>query len=316
MTDPSSSGSTTVVADRYEPLLGTVVEVRIELEGSGREAEADALSESVAHEMLRLQSVLSSVDRASEFSRWCRGAVEQPSTELATVLELAARWRVCSDGRFDPAAGLLTDRWRRAEAEGVDPTDDELRALTEDIARPRWSIVEGSIVRHRDASDCTLNALAKGWIADRGAELAAAVDGLLLAAVNAGGDISVRGPDGLRVGIEDPTTPWDNATPLVVVRLRDAGLATSGSARRGFDIDGAHHSHVLDPRTGRPVDDAASITVVADDAATADVLATVLGVQPADDAIAEAEERGLPCLVVRSDGTRHTTDAWRDLVVS
>ena len=64
----------------------------------------------------------------------------------------------------------------------------------------------------------------------------------------------------------------------MTIELRDAGMATSGRARRGYRIGGRWYSHVIDPRTGRTVDDVASVTVVASSAATADVLATLLGV--------------------------------------
>lgn len=305
--------TSTRLVDRYEPLLGTVVEVRIELRGRDRDAEADALSESIADEMLRLQSVLSSVDPTSEFSRWCRGEVLDPSPELSEVLALADEWQRRSSGRFDPAAGRLTERWRRAESEGIEPDDEELDRLVADIARPRWTVIDGAIVRSRDATDCTLNALAKGWIADRGADLVADVDDLVLVAVNAGGDIAARGPGSLLVGIEDPSTPYDNAPPLTAVELHSGGLATSGSARKGFTVAGIRRSHVLDPRTGRPVDEAASITIVADTAADADALATMLGVVPAADAAAEATALGLACLVVDRDGNRHSTREWRDI---
>ena len=206
------------LVDRYEPLLGTVVEVRIELDGEGRDDEADALSNSIADEILRLQSILSSVDPASEFSRWCRGEVAEPSAELSTVLGLAASWQSVSRGRFNPAAGVLSDRWTQAAHDGIAPDDLELERLAADIAAPRWGVVDGTVRRHRDASDCTLNALAKGWIADRAVEFANA-EGLLLVAVNAGGDIAVRGTTVLTVGIEDPFTPYDNATPLTTIAL-------------------------------------------------------------------------------------------------
>lgn len=301
---------TTRIVDRYEPLLGTVVEITVELSGTARD-DIDQVSESIAGEMLRLQSILSSVDPASEFSRWTRGQVDRPSEELSTVLVLASHWHSRSGGRFNPAAGVLTQRWTRAAAENATVDDAELERLAAAIAAPRWEVVGGEIRLLRDASDCTLNALAKGWIADRAAELATTVEGLVLVAVNAGGDIARRGTAPLLVGIEDPFTPFDTSPPMTVVELRAGGLATSGSARKWFDVAGTRQSHVLDPRTGRPVDGCASISVVAATAAEADVVATMLGVQPADAAVREAESLGFACLAVDGDGAVHATDAWR-----
>jgi thiamine biosynthesis lipoprotein len=308
--------STTRTSDRYEPLLGTVVEIDLELDGVGREPEADAFSSAIVDEMVRLQSILSSVDPDSEFSRWCRGEQSDTSPELLTVLALAADWQRRSRGRFTPAAGRLTRLWRAAELDGCEPDPAELATVVADIGEPRWSVVDGVAVRLVDTTDCTLNALAKGWIADRALAIAMAAEGVVSATINAGGDLVTGGRSERRIGIEDPATAWDNAPPLTTIVLRDAGLATSGGARRGFNIDGVLHSHVLDPRTGRPVDDVASISVVAPTAAEADVLATVLGVEPAVDALAEATALGLACLMVTADGQVLATEGWRRLEIS
>ena len=301
-----------MVVDRYEPLLGTTVEIRIELSGEGRKGEADLLSEAMADEIVRLQSVFSSVDPTSEFRRWARGEVIGPSAELIEVLALAAQWQHRSAGRFTPAVGALSALWLDAERDGHEPDQARLDAVVAEIAEPRWAVVDGVVTRLADASDCTLNALAKGWIADAVLRLAGtlAPDGCELLCVNAGGDLVHRGTRGLLVGIEDPFRPVDNLPPLIMVELRDRALATSGGSRRGFEIDGRRRSHVLDPRTGRPVDHLASISVVAADCSTADVLCTTLGLLDPADAIAEADALEVACLVIDADGARFVNDAW------
>ena len=310
--NPSRDPVTSVV-DRYEPLLGTVVEIRIELDGEDRHDEATALSDSMAGEILRLQAILSSVDPDSEFSRWCRGEVDAPSPELCEVLCLVDHWRCRSAGRLEPAAGVLSRAWERAAQSGTPPTDGELATLVADVAEPRWTVRSGAPVRLRDATDCTLNALAKGWIADRAAGLALETTGLRRVAVNAGGDIAVRGPSHLPVAIEDPSTPWDNAPPLTVVTVRNAGLATSGGARKWFDVDGTRWSHVIDPRSGRPAGRTASVSVVAHTTADADALATVLGVIDPEAALDEASNAGIACCIVGADGRILRTEGWHEL---
>ena len=97
-------------------------------------------------------------------------------------------------------------------------------------------------------------------------------------------------------------------------------VATSGRARRWFEVGGRRWSRVLDPRTGQPVDHTASATVVAPDAATADVLATVASVLAPSETMAFATDlraEGLPvsCLVVDRDGTQNRSDGWAALEV-
>ena len=92
---------------------------------------------------------------------------------------------------------------------------------------------DGPPVMLGDCSALNFNALAKGLVVERACQhvaAAVAVDELL---VNIGGDLRHVGGPGVIVAIEDPARPYDNAEPLTRVRLTGAGLATSGSSRRG-----------------------------------------------------------------------------------
>jgi thiamine biosynthesis lipoprotein len=84
------------------------------------------------------------------------------------------------------------------------------------------------------------------------------------------------------------------------VALRDAALATSGDYRQFFVRDGVRYSHVLDPRTGRPVTNGVvSVSVLAPDCALADGLATAVMVMGRDDGLALVERLpGVEALVV------------------
>ena len=102
--------------------------------------------------------------------------------------------------------------------------------------------------------------LVKGWSVDRAAAILDE-SGLRGYAVNAGGDIRVRGA--WRVGIQHPTVRDRIAAR---VEARDLAIATSGAYARG--------DHVLDPHTGRAPCGILSVTVVGPDLATADAYAT------------------------------------------
>src|SRR4029079_16724663 len=82
--------------------------------------------------------------------------------------------------------------------------------------------------------------------------------------VNLGGDVRAIGPraDGTpwRVGIRDP---GNQEASIASVALTDAAVATSGDYERGFEVDGRRYGHVLDPRTGMPVSQWRSVSVVA-----------------------------------------------------
>jgi len=120
-----------------------------------------------------------------------------------------------------------------------------------------------------------LGGIGKEYAVDRAIlDLRASTDTPCL--VNFGGDLAVTGPPSMRkawtVGIE-ATIPG-GADKLV--ELRHGALATSGDARRYLEKDGIRYGHVVDPRTGWPVNEAASsITVAADTCTQAGMLATL-----------------------------------------
>lgn len=295
--------------------MGTTVEVQVVLDGTDREVEGHAMVTEAISGMVRLQDLLSSVDPDSEFSRWTRDPSFVPGEELTRVLAEAAEWQGRSGGRFNPAIGVLSDLWRDAQSDDHPPDREVTRRLAESIAAPRWAVDQSGHVRQLDdCRPCTLNAFAKGWIVDRAVESLRHI-GVRTATVNAGGDLRRIGPDPLHVGIEDPTAPYDNQPPIAAVAVVDAAIATSGTAHRGFTIAEQRFGHVIDPRTGWPVDAIRSISVVASDTATADVLATVLGVEEPASAIAEAENLGLAVFIVDADGEVHRSRAWRAIEI-
>jgi len=315
----------------HQPLLGTVVEVRVggravATEGSGPAdpAEpAELVDAAVVAEIRRLEAVCSVHDPDSELQRWKSGRSARPGPELAAVLAAALDWQARSGGRFTVQAGLAVRRWRAAEASGTVPDARELAELAAAMAVAPYRVgTDGVPIATGDVSGVDLNAFAKGWIVDRAVEAGLAAlraagvadDGIELS-VNAGGDLRHVGATPVQVGIENPLRPYDNEPPLTTIALCGAGVATSGRARRGFRVGDHWFGHVIDPRTARPVDTVASISVVARDAATADVLATVLGVLAPAAAVDEATRFEVACMVVDPAGRVLTNGRWDDLVI-
>jgi thiamine biosynthesis lipoprotein len=110
------------------------------------------------------------------------------------------------------------------------------------------------------------SAFVKGWAVERGAEILSA-EGLTDFALNAGGDVAVRGgalPEPVwRVGIQHP---HDRQAIAAAISVTDAAVATSGLYERG--------AHLLDPDTGAPPSGVLSVTVVGPDLGTADAYST------------------------------------------
>jgi len=264
----------------------------------------------MVEEIGRLESVFSIFDDDSELSRWRRGG-GAAGPELVEVLGLAAEWRRLTKGAFNPLVGVMTEAWAEAAAAGEPPSTKRLERLVAAIR------VDGaaSLLSAEARGSLDLNAVAKGWIIDRAVErvLDAIAVGCLM--VNAGGDVAARG-GAVVVGVEDPARPYDNAAPLVAVRLENRALATSGHSRRGWEIAGFWLSHVIDPRTAMPCSHVASASVIADDLATADVLATALLVLRPGEADSVLDDVGpVAYLIAANDGSTVSSETWDELVV-
>ena len=296
--------------------MGTAVEVQLVLAGTDADAEGRSYISAAVEEMVRLQNVFSSVDPSSEFSRWARNDITEISTELSQVLSESANWQHSSGGRFNPAVAELTEFWNNAQRAGTMPDAASAHRVADAIASPRWQTSHnGTVEQLGDCSLCTLNAFAKGWIVDRAVEHLLKHHSVRTVTVNAGGDLRRSGADPLIVGIENPFRPFDNEPPIAAISVTNAAVATSGSARKGFRIGGKKLGHVIDPRSGWPVAATVSLSVVAATAATADALATILGVQQPADAIAEANEKGIPTFIVDCDGRQFRSEPWNQIEV-
>jgi thiamine biosynthesis lipoprotein len=137
-----------------------------------------------------------------------------------------------------------------------------------------------------------LGGIAKGYAVDRLCDMLAAVGPCL---VDAGGDIAVRGGS-WPVGVE-------TADGMLTLQLTGGAVATSGIDRRSWSSDVGRGHHVIDPATGRPAErDLLRVTVVADSAAEAEVLAKSLYLAGSAQATREADHLGTPTVLVTRDG--------------
>jgi hypothetical protein len=181
-----------------------------------------------------------------------------------------------------------------------------------------WALdTANSTATHLDQTPLALNSFAKSYIVGRAAEAALATEGVTGVVVNIGGDLAVRGNWTEPVSIADPQSDEENAAPIARLQIRDAAVATSGDYRRGVEIAGRHYSHIVDPRTGQPVDHVISATVVAPDAAQAGALATAMCVlQPEESRRLAARNPGVEYLLVAADGRRIPSSGWKGVALS
>lgn len=260
---------------RSQPLLGTFV--TISAYGPDRARLNAAVSDAFA-EIHRVDAVMSLHRPDSELSRLNALAVHKDvvvSDELFGVLVRAAEIARRTEGSFDVTIRPIADLWGFIWKDHRLPTPAELREALPRVGYLKMRLdAERRTVRFLEPGvSLDLGGIGKGHAVDR-AIARLHQHGITNALVKAGGDVRVTGrPPGQRdwsVQLEDPRKQGRR----VAVRLRDAALSTSGNYENFFDIAGRRYSHILDPRSGLPVQGVASCTVIAPTCTESDAWAT------------------------------------------
>ncbi len=248
--------------------LQLIGESRKTLEDAARKAVAELERIEVKYSRYRDESIVSRINQAAGSGR--KIPVDEETARLLDYADTAFRE---SGGLFDITSGVLRRAWNFREQKA--PEQDELAPLLELVG---WRLVSWQaphIALPREGMELDFGGFGKEYAADRVADLCRRA-GVRHGLVDLGGDLCVVGPhpDGSpwMVGIRDPSDP---ARALASLPLSHGSIATSGDYERFIEIDGKRYSHLLDPRTGWPVQSLAGVTVVADRSLIAGTASTV-----------------------------------------
>lgn len=213
------------------------------------------------------------------------------SPDLIALLQLAQHYYSITGGIFDPtiitnlaALGYNQD----FAALSSNPTSSiDLEKLTVNFrVRPQMSDlkIQGTEVSCPENFKVDLGGIGKGYLVDY-------LDQKLFSTIknywiSAGGDILVSGQDankvGWKIGVQNPVQPEQNIF-FINTQGRKIGIATSGIIKRAGQIGNFKWHHIIDPRTGLPVEnDLLSVTVIAPSTTQADIFAKtvlILGVE-------------------------------------
>jgi thiamine biosynthesis lipoprotein len=194
-----------------------------------------------------------------------RGEKDIPTTgEIAALIRETQRLAAQSEGLFNPAIGKLVGLWsfHRDNPGGPLPDSDEIARIVH--ANPLMSdlsVLGNTVTGTNPAVQLDFGGYAKGCALDRAAEMLLE-NGIKNALVNVGGNVMALGRHAgrpWRVGLESPR----GKGVLATIELADGeAMGTSGDYRHYYEIDGKRYSHIIDPRTGYPVQGVQSVTVL------------------------------------------------------
>lgn len=247
--------------------------------GANRDQINGAIDEAFA-EIRRIDAIMSLHRSDSELARLNARAAIAPvvvSEELFSVVSNALEIAKATEGSFDPTVKPLVEKWGFLWKEHRLPDSSELRAIlpTVNYRLVKLNLSGWTIAFETSGVELDLNGIAKGYAVDCAIQKLACL-GIANAMVRAGGDLRVMGsPPGQhfwRVQLEDPLRKGRRTS----IPLRDAAVSTSGNYENFFIADGRRFGHILDARTGYPVEGVAGCSVVAPSCMESDAWATAL----------------------------------------
>ena len=250
-------------------MLGTFVVIAVR--SPDRTKADDAISAAFA-EVRRLDAILSLHRSDSELVRVNTQAAKDTvpvSEDLFAVLQKAQEISAATDRSFDITIRPLADLWGFISKQQRLPKAAEIQKT---LPRVNYKLVALDSSRrtvHFLAADISidLGGIAKGYIVDRAVETLRA-RGVTNALVRAGGDLRVAGE--WKVQLEDSAKKGRRRTIL----LRNSAISTSGDYENYLQVDGKRYGHILNPRTGWPVQGITACSVIAPTCMESDALAT------------------------------------------
>jgi thiamine biosynthesis lipoprotein ApbE len=303
-----------VYVSNFENVLGTSFEMKVSAESP---EIADQAEEIALAEVDRLSAILSGYDSASEFNHWQKtlGHPVSISKELFDVLTLFDQWQSLTHGGLNASAQAVSLLWKEAGETQQLPATSAIEVVVKQVQQKHWILDQANqTATHVSIVPLMTNTFVKSYIINAAARKVRDIPGIKSVMINIGGDIVALGDVKEEVHISNPLANAENDLPLTIIKVDNKAVATSGNYRRGFMINGIWYSHIIDPRTGMPVEKVISATVVADNATDAGALATAFNVLGPQEGIQLANNiPGIEYLVVTKNGEHFESKGWHAL---
>lgn len=269
------------------PIMGTFASVSVPAQNEAVLADCRARVGRIFDDYNARLSTYVATSDVSRLNAAAGGAPVAVADETEKLLELVRYYGTISDGAFDVAVAPLMQLWgfRGGEPPDALPRRDVVAGLLPLVDDRLIDVEAGEARLSRTGMRIDLGGIAKGFAVDAAYE-ALVTAGHRNVLVNLGGNMRGTGQGrvgrGWRVGVRHP---FDRGRLVGVIALPDGhAVATSGNYEKFVEIDGQRYAHIMDPRSGMPVQGMAGVTVLSQRGVAADALATALFVAGMEDA--------------------------------
>lgn len=286
----------------YREVMGTLVRVVAVTE---HQWQGKRCIEAGFEQLKRIDAMMSDYKNDSELSRVNREAFTNPvkvSPELFEILQKSVRFSRLSNGAFDVTVGPLVDLWHKAGEANTVPDENTLATAKARVGFEKLILDanERTVRFAVKGMRLDLGGIAKGYAVDKAVEVMRR-EGAIGGMVCASGDIRCFGKpadkDTWRVGLQNPVAanPSDSngaigaEQVLMVLKVNDMAVSTSGDYRRFVTIGGKKYSHIIDTNTATGANKLSSDTILAANAVDTDALSTAVNVMGAEKGLALVE---------------------------
>lgn len=288
------------------PTMGTTYTIKLYTNENIR--SVSFIKDDVDAVLKQVNKSMSTYDPASELSLFNQAEINtayEISNGLADVVKQALIVSKESNGAYDVTVGPLINLWGfgpNKQRERV-PSEDEINLAKANVGYKFLNLEESFLSKSQDVY-VDLSSIAKGYGIDQIAKKLNEF-GVESYLVEIGGEIVAKGvkEDGSawRIGIEKPGGRHNVAQRVVL--LNDVAVATSGDYRNYFEKEGVRYSHLINPKSGKPITHRlVSVTVVAETATLADSYATAINVLGPEEGLVFAENNELAIyMLVKTD---------------
>lgn len=270
------------LASRRFFLYNTICRIDV-LEAQGDVEDILDGAQQIAEDVQELLNIYDSSSQLSQLNENYQVGIPYPvSPQLFEFLKKMWEIAELSDGTFDPTVGPIVRLWNFTAEQPKVPL---LENLTEALQHTGWQAVQFDNERYTVTLN-KANMVIDGGGAGKGYAVELVANhlksrGVCSASINFGGNLFVIGklcqrnkePRDWQVGIQEPWQQRGNS--IGKLAFSNKGVATSGGYERFFTEEGKVFHHLLDPRTGFPVEsEFLSLTIVSSSAFYTDLLST------------------------------------------
>lgn len=239
--------------------------------------------------------------------------------ELYELIQIGKKHSAAKNSHLNIAIGPLVQTWRIGFSDEKKPSDAEIQKILEKLDIDQVSLLDDSVYLKSKGMAIDLGALAKGYIADRVIDYLKSVDAES-ALINLGGNLITMGPavqhaDKLwRVGIRNPA--GNRKQSQIILKVQDKSVVTSGIYERQLTDNNEDYHHILNPKTGYPIDtDVVSLTIISDQSIDGEIWTGRLFGRPVAEIIRTVNSlSGIEAIVITKKGVVSYSDGVRKLL--